>query len=171
MDVQRGADIKKIDDGIKNKFQWKWLENRDNSGTFLSDYFRKIDVAGKVRCTVCNITIKYGSSGMKSLVKHGNSDAHKNASKILRENQTLPGVFQHANAVQSGEAGKTVVLPGNQMGPEKCSFPYGAPPNIHESSNCSGKRDAPLPNVSYEDRKSNAEAMVVSFIAENNLPS
>ncbi|XP_072181906.1 uncharacterized protein [Diadema setosum] len=56
------------------------------------------------------------------------------------------------------------------MGPKKCSLPYGTPPNIHESSNCSGKRDAPLPNVNYEDRKSNAEAMVVSFIAENNLP-
>ena len=81
MDVERGSDIKKIDFGIKNKFQWKWIENKDNSRTFLSDYFRKIDVAGKVRCTVCNQTIKYGSSGMKALMKHGNSDAHEKASK------------------------------------------------------------------------------------------
>ena len=51
-----------------------------------------------------------------------------------------------------------------------CSLPYGAPPNIHESASCSGKKDAPLPNVSYVDRKSHAEAMVISFIAENNLP-
>ena len=71
MDVERGSDIKKIDCGIKNKFQWKWIENKDQSGTFLSDYFRKIDVAGKARCTVCNQTIKYGSSGAKALMKHG----------------------------------------------------------------------------------------------------
>lgn len=32
------------------------------------------------------------------------------------------------------------------------------------------KRDAPLPNVSYADWKGNVEAMVVSFIVENNLP-
>nr|XP_054772041.1 LOW QUALITY PROTEIN: laminin subunit alpha-2-like [Lytechinus pictus] len=132
MDVERGTNIKQIDSGIKNKFQWKWLENKDNSGMFLSDYFREIDLAGKAQCIVCNQTIVYGSSGMKALMKHGNSDAHKTASKIKRENQTLPAVFQHADAVNSGEAGKPVLLPGNEEGPGKCSFPHapGSSPAI-----------------------------------------
>lgn len=151
MDVQRGSDMKRIDSGIKNRFQWKWLENKNNSGTFLSDYFRKIEIAGKVRCLVCNQTIMYGSSGLKALIKHGNSTAHETASKIKKGNQTLPAVFRFAKAVQSGEAGRPVLLvPGNEQGPipssgsnvRNCSLPYGAPPNVHESATCSGKRDA-----------------------------
>ena len=68
MDVERGSDrpIKKIDFGIKNKFQWKWIENKDNSRTFLSDYFRKIDVAGKVRCTVCKVKSSQAEERVKS---------------------------------------------------------------------------------------------------------
>ena len=111
MDVHReSSNIKVIDNGIKNKFQWKWLENKDTNGNYLSDYFRKINVAGKAWCIVCNHIITYGSSGMKALMKHGNLDAHKTSSKIKNENQTLSAAFQRADAVQSGEAFCTISL-------------------------------------------------------------
>lgn len=123
----------------------------------------------------------YGNSGLKALIKHGNSAAHETASKIKKGNQTLPAIFRFANAVQSGKAGRSVVLPWNEQGPvpssgsnvRHSSLPYGAPPNVHESATCCGKRDPlPLTNVSYEDLKADAGALVqvVPFIAENNLP-
>lgn len=135
---------------------------------FLSDYICKLNVAGKALCKVCNHTILYGGAGKKALTKHGNCDAHKKVKKIQHINQTLAAVVKFINVVESGEAGKGTVVSGDVQGP--CTMPYGAPPNVHQSAVCSGKRDAPTPNFSYADRKANAEAMEVSFTAENNLP-
>jgi hypothetical protein len=41
--LDRTANIKEVDRGLKNIFSWKWLENKDFNGDFLSDYVRKID--------------------------------------------------------------------------------------------------------------------------------
>ena len=42
--------IKNVDEGVKNKFRWNWLEEKDSNGDFLSDYVRKISAPGK-SCT------------------------------------------------------------------------------------------------------------------------
>ena len=36
MEVRRGVDLKKIDASVKNRFNWRWLESKDNEGYFLS---------------------------------------------------------------------------------------------------------------------------------------
>lgn len=115
MDVEREANLKQIDRGVKNRFNWRWLESKDSGGYFLSDYMRKIDIAGKARCIVCNQIVSYGSSGMKALVKHGNCDAHKNKRKIRDENQTLPAVFKARRAVKSGDAGQPTQTAGDKI--------------------------------------------------------
>ena len=38
MEVDQSADIKKIDHGIKNGWNWKWMEVKDHNGTFLSEF-------------------------------------------------------------------------------------------------------------------------------------
>jgi chloramphenicol O-acetyltransferase len=45
---KRGANIKAIDRGIKNRFSWAWLEEKNELGDFMSEYIRKIDKAGYV---------------------------------------------------------------------------------------------------------------------------
>ena len=151
MDVDRKMNVKEIDKGVKNKFNWKWLESKDGNGDFLSSYIRKINVAGKVRCIVCGVILTYGSSGVKAIHNHCNSEAHRKSKKIRDGNQSLPAVFQAFKAVQSGEASRpksTVAVDGSLS---SCSLPYGAAPNVHDLAHCSGKKEAPLPNVSLKN--------------------
>ena len=68
MEVDRNADIKKIDSGIKNRWNWKWLEVRDSNGIFLSDYIRKLDLPGFARCTICPHDINYGNGGKRNII-------------------------------------------------------------------------------------------------------
>jgi hypothetical protein len=65
--LSRSANIKEVDRGVKNEFNWKWLEETDENGDFLSDYVRKINQPGRAFCTWCNDTLKYGSSGKRDL--------------------------------------------------------------------------------------------------------
>ena len=88
MEVDRDANIKDIDGKVKNKFMWQWLEKRDDEGYFLSDYIRKINIAGKVKCIMCDSLINYGSSGCKRLLSHGNSEIHKKKRRIVKSNRT-----------------------------------------------------------------------------------
>ena len=45
--------IKEIDANIKNCFHWRWLEQKDCDDYFLSDYLRKVNIPGKVVCSLC----------------------------------------------------------------------------------------------------------------------
>ena len=58
MEVDRKVDFKEIDKTVKNGHGWKILDREEHS---LSDYIRKLDKPGYVKCSVCNDTIKYGS--------------------------------------------------------------------------------------------------------------
>lgn len=147
-----GTDLKAIEGNIKNKFNWTWLQEEDNTGEFLSSWARKVDVPGKVRCIVCNDTVSYGSGGKKDLKRHPSKKEHQRLLNLKKTNQTLSSAL---NAVQE------VV----------CSLPYGAPENVHSEAVCSSRRDPNLPKiVSFEDRKAHAEAFIVSFLAEHCLP-
>ena len=37
-------------DGIKNKWKWAWLEEKNDYGNFYSDYLRKLDAPGLAMC-------------------------------------------------------------------------------------------------------------------------
>lgn len=55
-----------FDSGIKNKFKWKWLTEKDFNGDFYSDYVRKLEDNGKAWCCYCNRVMNYGGSGKSS---------------------------------------------------------------------------------------------------------
>ena len=71
--VQRdSADISKIDVGIKKKFPWNWLVEKDSNGMFLSEWVRKVDCAGEALCNICNDILRYGAGGKSVLLRHAN---------------------------------------------------------------------------------------------------
>ena len=41
--VERTANLKAIENGIRNKFRWQWLEEKDCNGDYLSDYENKVN--------------------------------------------------------------------------------------------------------------------------------
>ncbi|KAJ8043861.1 hypothetical protein HOLleu_11149 [Holothuria leucospilota] len=191
MEVTREANVKEIDKSVRDKWNWKWLEEKDRDGYFLSDYIRKIDRPGLARCIVCNCDLKYANGGKRDLVAHGNKKKHIKNRKVFTTNSTLPSIFERT-AMRKGSIAvrevKTKSLstarlstpscpdistPGTSANTTPCgsNIPYGAPPNVHNAASCSGKVESKLtPNACYLDRKGNAEAMVVSFVAEHSLP-
>ena len=45
--VERDDETRKTyDAGVKNKFKWEWLTEKDIHGDFLSSYIRKLDADG-----------------------------------------------------------------------------------------------------------------------------
>ena len=78
-------DIKKIDNGIKNKWRWEWVENDDS----LRQYIKKIKLPGQAFCTLCNRTLKYQSSGKKDLQRHITSPPHTAAVNNVKTNYSL----------------------------------------------------------------------------------
>ena len=57
--------IKQIDSGVKNKFNWSWLEEKDCNDEYLSEYIRKLKEPGIAICIACKERLKYGTSGKK----------------------------------------------------------------------------------------------------------
>ena len=153
------SDPKILDIGIKNKWNWNWLQERDltERKDFLSDYIVKINKSGVAYCLYCNINIMYGSSGKRNLCKHAQrNEKHAEQRKIRVTNVALPLSFFE---------------PSDSMTQEKtCSLPYDLPSNIHDKHLCSeGKIVQPQPIVSIVDRKSIMEAHLLSFLCEHNL--
>lgn len=44
--VERGNDIRDIDEGVKDKFQWRWLEEQDGNDDYFRLYVRKLKEPG-----------------------------------------------------------------------------------------------------------------------------
>ena len=152
-EVQRGANLKEIEKGVKNVFRWSWLEEKDGNDCYLSDYLRKIDLPGKIFCNVCDTILSYKGGGKKDLKAHALKSKHKDNLKLRKTNTVLPSTFFAPKQTPT------------------CSLPYGVAPNVHNDEVCQSKRAEALPKaVSAQDRKSHAEAFVTSFIAENSLP-
>ena len=153
--VQRdSADISKIDVGIKNKFSWNWLVEKDSNGMFLSEWVRKVDRAGEALCNICNYMLRYGAGGKCVLLRHAKEKDHKLRVAALVNNTSLPSSYQVNDTTE-----------------EACNIPYGAAPNIHSDAQCSKRVEPQLPKIpSFQDRVAHTEAFVVSYIAENSLP-
>ena len=90
------SDPKTLDIGVKNKWNWNWLQERDlsESEDFLSDYIVKINKPGVAYSLYCNIGIVYGSSGKRNLRKHAQrNEKHAEQRKIRVTNMALPLSF------------------------------------------------------------------------------
>ena len=44
--IERTDDIKALEVNVKNKWNWSWMEDKDNNGDFMSEYVRKINQPG-----------------------------------------------------------------------------------------------------------------------------
>ena len=151
------SEASSIDKGIKNKFCWSWLEEKDANGMFLSEWVRKIDLAGQAICTICDgHKMIYGSQGKSAIFRHARRQDHKDRISANLNNSSLPASH---------------TLPEIDDGSHPCTLPYGAAPNIHSEVNCSSRIEPVLPRIPiFQDRLAHNEAFIVSFIAENSLP-
>ena len=99
-----------------------------------------------------------GAAGKKNLMVHSQKlQTHSELKDTT--NTVLPAMFQNkAGPLTSTSA-------SSSSGKTSADLPYGVAPNVHGSfKSCSGKVEVKSrPNVSYADRKANAEAMIVSF--------
>ena len=60
--VERDDETRKTyDAGVKNKFKWEWLTEKDIHGDFLSSYIRKLDADGLAWCCFCQNVVNYGN--------------------------------------------------------------------------------------------------------------
>ena len=127
-EIQRSevAYLKEIDSNIKNGFRWAWLEEKDCNDNFLSDYIRKVNIAGKVLCTYCNQLLSHKSGGKNDIKKHAAKKSHQNVLKLRKTNTTLPAVMQLSKPSSSSSS--------------NCTITYGAPPNVHNEQVCLVKR-------------------------------
>lgn len=99
--IERSDDLKSLEKGVKNKWVWKWTEDKDENGDFVSEYCRKIKEAGCACCIWCNKKITYGSSGKKAILNHAKKDNHRSSRAARMNNQTLPASFTF-----TGDAGR-----------------------------------------------------------------
>ena len=77
MVLDQNADVRKIDQNIKNGWKWVWLQEKNRNNDYLSTYMRKSSEAGKVFCSCCRNFVNYGSSGKKALQVYSQSIKHK----------------------------------------------------------------------------------------------
>jgi len=88
--INRGdeASLKEIEESVKNKFNWGWLEksiitkvnlngNESDITTYAVDCIRKIDKPGKALCMWCECEINYGGGGWPRIKDHLGSKKHK----------------------------------------------------------------------------------------------
>ena len=85
-----------------------------------------------------------------TLKKHKSKTSLQKLLKLHKINTTLPSIIQPKSSTKS------------------CSVMYVALPNIHNDETCILKRPQLTPqNLPIQDRLAHAEAMPVSFLAEN----
>ena len=87
--VTKQDDIKKIEEGVKNKWRWEWVENDD----LLRQYIKKIKLPGQAFCILCNRTLRYQSSGKKDLQRHITSPPHQAAMRNVKSNYSLDSKY------------------------------------------------------------------------------
>ena len=161
MELKGNEDLKQLEGHLKNKFRWAWLQEKDSNNDFYSDYIRKINVPGKVKCIWCEKILDYSKDGKKAMKQHGQTKVHIGQKNIRKSNQTLP-----ANFFGGGKDSSVSQLSGGG----ECALPYGAPPNIHDVGTCKSLKKPIQPLTSFQDRKSHAESTTLAFMALNSLP-
>ena len=64
--VDINFDTKRLEQDIKNKWQWNWLNERDSLGQNWSEWLQKPVIAGVGFCEACT-TLLYKSNGKKAI--------------------------------------------------------------------------------------------------------
>lgn len=93
---------KTIDEIVKNKFRFSWLDDSvdiktkkgDNVTVLIGDSIVKVDVPGKVNCKFCSHLINYGIRGKVAITDHLKSAKHIKEVEHRRSNYTLGGEFK-----------------------------------------------------------------------------
>ena len=81
---------KGIEEGVKNSFQWVWLEEKVQNWQFLSEYIQKINIPGKALCTYCDFLLNYSSGVKKDIKNHSKNKKHEEMVNLRKTNTTLP---------------------------------------------------------------------------------
>lgn len=89
--LNKGASVKIVDAGLKNKWRREWLEEKDVLKRPFSLWVRKIDAPGAAFCILCNQKLQYGSSGKKALATHSKHPDHLKLLDAQKLTQTVPG--------------------------------------------------------------------------------
>ncbi|CAH1778874.1 unnamed protein product [Owenia fusiformis] len=79
------------ENGVKNKFLWKWLDEKGDEDVIHRLWLRKVDEPGVCLCTVCGKKMKYGTSGKKILYQHSKDKHHKQKLREINIVAPLPG--------------------------------------------------------------------------------
>ena len=120
---------------------------------FLSEWARKVDVAGKVLCLLCNDLIKYG-------------EEEKCLEKAFKEERS-----QRKNCCPQKQFHITFFHDVGCKNETLCTMPYSAAANIHDGDQCSSRAKESLPKiVSFEGRLAHNDVFIVPFLAEHDLP-
>ncbi|GFO05574.1 Dnaj homolog subfamily c member 10-like [Plakobranchus ocellatus] len=104
----------------KNRWKWKWLQQKDDNDEYFSVYIRKVKDVGLAWCCYCHKSINYAKAGKIALMRHSKKACHKEKRKLMRENQSLPAAFETTQQKIDGVA----IHPGHG------ALPYGCAPNV-----------------------------------------
>lgn len=115
-----------IDSGVKNKWNFKWLEEKLNTTVFIGLKDKKIErnvelcvgdsiwkahSAGVAICEWCGDNLKYEGKGKAALLKHMTSDKHMGHVKTRLTNNTM-GSFGTSVSKELQQFSDNVMLSG-----------------------------------------------------------
>ena len=95
--LDRSSDLKVVESGVRNKFKWTWLEEKDDNNDFLAQ-------PGVAFCIYCQQCLDYGGRGKSFLLRHSESASHKRKRNLVKTTQWLPAVFPATASLKRGES-------------------------------------------------------------------
>ena len=81
------SDMKSLENDVKNKWRWEWLDERDKDRLKYGEWLRKPDTAGIAFCEACGRTINYKGNGKKAFKSHAEDVSHKKSIRAVKLNQ------------------------------------------------------------------------------------
>lgn len=106
--IDRKSDLKAIENGLRNKFRWDWLEEKDSNGDYLSKYVRKLNKPGVVVCVYCDCRLDYSKKGKSFIKRHAQSVAHTSKRNSIISTQALPAIFKATASLERGDSSTSV---------------------------------------------------------------
>ncbi|GBM06685.1 hypothetical protein AVEN_76056-1 [Araneus ventricosus] len=82
------------DFGVRNKWRFEWLKEKDQNELSFSEGCKKINEVGHCFCFICPKKINYGNNGKKSLKKHADDKIHQRIFRGLQCASLYPGSKQ-----------------------------------------------------------------------------
>ena len=160
---------REIDKSCRDKWKFEWMLEEDKNGDLFSSYIRKVDKPGMAWCLTCEKLIVYGQCGFKALMRHSGRICHTKKKNTLNATSSLGACFMSSKELNScAKEDKKVKLPYGMPNPiiNSVEKTLGVVGVGLESTNNSEVR---VP-VSFKDRKTHQEAMVLAYLAEQDLP-